>query len=72
MTTMASLVRQNRPAAEVMDWVRRQDAKRGRNEPCPCGGGRKFIHCHGQLSHRNVDIDGMSKRNSLGQTPGGS
>jgi len=25
-------------------------AKVGRNEPCPCGSGRKFKHCHGQLS----------------------
>ena len=22
----------------------------GRNEPCPCGSGRKFKHCHGRLS----------------------
>ena len=21
----------------------------GRNEPCPCGSGRKFKHCHGQF-----------------------
>jgi uncharacterized protein YecA (UPF0149 family) len=21
-------------------------AKAGRNEPCPCGSGRKFKHCH--------------------------
>ena len=21
----------------------------GRNEPCPCGSGRKFKHCHGAL-----------------------
>jgi preprotein translocase subunit SecA len=21
----------------------------GRNEPCPCGSGRKFKHCHGQV-----------------------
>ena len=21
----------------------------GRNEPCPCGSGRKYKHCHGQL-----------------------
>jgi preprotein translocase subunit SecA len=20
----------------------------GRNEPCPCGSGKKFKHCHGQ------------------------
>jgi len=23
-------------------------AKAGRNDPCPCGGGRKFKHCHGR------------------------
>jgi len=22
----------------------------GRNEPCPCGSGKKFKQCHGQLS----------------------
>jgi preprotein translocase subunit SecA len=24
--------------------------KIGRNEPCPCGSGKKFKHCHGQLA----------------------
>ena len=28
----------------------RQDRKVGRNEPCPCGSGKKFKHCHGTLS----------------------
>ena len=23
--------------------------KVGRNEPCPCGSGRKFKHCHGKF-----------------------
>jgi len=23
----------------------------GRNEPCPCGSGKKYKHCHGQLSN---------------------
>ena len=27
--------------------VRRAAPKVGRNEPCPCGSGRKFKHCHG-------------------------
>jgi preprotein translocase subunit SecA len=22
----------------------------GRNDPCPCGSGKKFKHCHGKLS----------------------
>ena len=28
----------------------RSEAKIGRNEPCPCGSGKKYKHCHGQLS----------------------
>ena len=24
--------------------------KVGRNEPCPCGSGRKYKHCHGKLT----------------------
>jgi preprotein translocase subunit SecA len=28
----------------------RQDRKVGRNEPCPCGSGKKFKHCHGALT----------------------
>ena len=27
----------------------RQEAKVGRNEPCPCGSGKKYKHCHGQI-----------------------
>jgi preprotein translocase subunit SecA len=27
----------------------RQMGKVGRNEPCPCGSGKKFKHCHGKL-----------------------
>ncbi|ENY72915.1 Preprotein translocase subunit SecA [Aeromonas diversa CDC 2478-85] len=28
----------------------RDEQKVGRNDPCPCGSGKKFKHCHGQLS----------------------
>ncbi len=28
----------------------RAEPKIGRNEPCPCGSGKKYKHCHGQLS----------------------
>lgn len=28
---------------------RRETPKVGRNEPCPCGSGKKFKHCHGAL-----------------------
>jgi preprotein translocase subunit SecA len=29
--------------------VTRDTPKVGRNEPCPCGSGKKYKHCHGQL-----------------------
>ena len=28
--------------------VRRETPKVGRNEPCPCGSGKKYKHCHGK------------------------
>lgn len=28
----------------------REDRKIGRNEPCPCGSGKKYKQCHGRLS----------------------
>jgi preprotein translocase subunit SecA len=36
------------PAAPVAPFVR-SDRKVGRNEPCPCGSGKKFKHCHGRI-----------------------
>ena len=27
----------------------RQGEKVGRNDPCPCGSGKKYKHCHGRL-----------------------
>jgi preprotein translocase subunit SecA len=35
-------------AAPAAPFVR-GERKVGRNEPCPCGSGRKFKHCHGAL-----------------------
>jgi preprotein translocase subunit SecA len=26
------------------------NARVGRNDPCPCGSGKKFKHCHGQIA----------------------
>jgi preprotein translocase subunit SecA len=28
----------------------RQGGKVGRNDPCPCGSGKKYKQCHGKLS----------------------
>jgi uncharacterized protein len=30
-----------------VDTVRREAPKVGRNDPCPCGSGKKYKHCHG-------------------------
>ncbi|MCW4454189.1 preprotein translocase subunit SecA [Flavobacterium sp. MXW15] len=30
--------------------VTRDEPKVGRNDPCPCGSGKKYKHCHGQLN----------------------
>ena len=37
---------QPEPAAPYV----REQPKVGRNQPCPCGSGKKFKHCHGRLS----------------------
>jgi preprotein translocase subunit SecA len=36
-------------AAQKRPFVR-PDRKVGRNDPCPCGSGKKYKHCHGKLS----------------------
>mgnify|MGYP001312315239 FL=1 len=38
----------DRPMATAAPFVR-GERKVGRNEPCPCGSGRKYKQCHGQL-----------------------
>ena len=37
------------PAEDNKPFVR-ADRKVGRNDPCPCGSGKKYKHCHGRLS----------------------
>jgi serine-type anaerobic sulfatase-maturating enzyme len=53
MRIMASLLRRDRAPAEVMLVLAAEEvqlqkafAKAGRNDPCPCGSGRKFKQCH--------------------------
>jgi uncharacterized protein len=43
MRLMADLIRRGRYADEITDIF----AKAGRNDPCPCGSGRKAKYCHG-------------------------
>ena len=39
----------SKPAEEHQPYVR-QEKKIGRNEPCWCGSGKKYKHCHGKLN----------------------
>lgn len=38
---------ERREAAPEQAQVRRSSPKVGRNDPCPCGSGKKYKHCHG-------------------------
>jgi hypothetical protein len=48
---MAELLKRGRYANEIMPMLAKEAAMRfahtGRNEPCPCGSGKKFKKCHG-------------------------
>ena len=48
MKIMAGLLRRGREAKEVMAILERAFAGVQRNDPCPCGSGRKFKQCHGR------------------------
>ena len=55
MRIMAELLQHDRAPAEVMlvlaadeAQLKKAYAKAGRNDPCPCGSGRKFKQCHGR------------------------
>jgi uncharacterized protein YecA (UPF0149 family) len=37
------------PQSRVLDLPSTGEAGPGRNDPCPCGSGKKYKHCHGQL-----------------------
>jgi uncharacterized protein YecA (UPF0149 family) len=50
MRFMAGELAARRAPANVMRWVAAREAqmafeKAGRNDPCPCGSGKKFKHC---------------------------
>jgi uncharacterized protein YecA (UPF0149 family) len=55
MRIMASLLRQNRAPAEIMqieDRLRAAFARARPNDACPCASGRLFKDCHGvQAGH---------------------
>ena len=50
MDEMVRLLRADRAPAEVVHGYAAEDARRGRNDPCPCGSGRKWKACHGDAA----------------------
>ncbi|HEY2552449.1 MAG TPA: anaerobic sulfatase maturase [Streptosporangiaceae bacterium] len=46
MQTMSALLLSGRAPADLMASYAAADSRRGRNDPCPCGGGRKWKQCH--------------------------
>ncbi len=48
MKIMAGLIRRGRDAKEVMPLLEQAFAGVLRNDPCPCGSGRRFKQCHGR------------------------
>lgn len=47
--TQADQTQEYEAAEEATEPFVRQTAKVGRNEPCPCGSGKKYKQCHGKL-----------------------
>ncbi|RME57781.1 MAG: anaerobic sulfatase maturase, partial [Caldilineae bacterium] len=59
MEFMANELRHRRPPANIMGYLAEQDrrlqaafARAHRNDPCPCGSGKKFKQCHGRRTIR--------------------
>jgi serine-type anaerobic sulfatase-maturating enzyme len=47
MRFMSERLHRGEAPAEIMRSYAAEDARRGRNEPCTCGSGRKWKQCHG-------------------------
>jgi uncharacterized protein len=47
MDQMVELLRADRAPSEMVARSAAEDARRGRNDPCTCGSGRKWKACHG-------------------------
>jgi uncharacterized protein len=47
MRFMANQLRSGGAPAEIVRLYAAEDARRSRNDPCTCGSGRKWKHCHG-------------------------
>ena len=50
MRLMTERLRHGGAPADIMRLYAVEDARRGRNDPCTCGSGRKWKHCHGPMA----------------------
>jgi len=57
MAAMRDLLRANRAPRELMAGYVAEDARRGRNDPCTCGSGRKWKVCHGREAAMSTPPD---------------
>ncbi len=54
MNMMADLLKEGKSAPDIMEMLTSEENKKdqypvvGRNEPCPCGSGKKYKKCHGK------------------------
>jgi preprotein translocase subunit SecA len=47
-TEVSAATQQQQPEKQKVEQVVRQEPKTGRNDPCPCGSGKKYKSCHGK------------------------
>jgi serine-type anaerobic sulfatase-maturating enzyme len=52
MRIMGQSLAQGRAPSEIVTLYSAEDAKRGRNDPCTCGSGRKWKQCHGDVTQQ--------------------
>jgi uncharacterized protein len=66
---MAELLKRGRYADEIIPMLAKESAAAfahaGRNDPCPCGSGKKFKRCHGEArsedERRHSSLDALIK-----------
>jgi serine-type anaerobic sulfatase-maturating enzyme len=59
MDAMCALLRAGRAPSELVARYAADDSRRGRNDPCPCGSGRKWKRCHGRPAGTGVRPEKM-------------
>lgn len=64
MRIMSRLLADDQAPSQIRGLYAAEDAKRGRNEPCTCGGGLEWKQCHGDTLQDNT---GQNQLNGFGR-----